>query len=103
MGRHKAVWSNHPRKIDLAGTPDRFQALPGVEIGLQGPLMTPFEVLIMLIVWSDIIFSYFRYIFISSKPLILTRRRYPGFFIRPHPDVIRWPRQLWEAWDLGDL
>ena len=35
MGRHEAVWSSYPRKIDLAGTPERFQALPGVETGLQ--------------------------------------------------------------------
>ena len=50
MGRHKAVWSNSNCKIDLVDTPDRFQALPGVETGFQDRLMNRFEV---LIVWSD--------------------------------------------------
>ena len=52
MGRHEAVWNNYKCKIDLDGTPDRFQAPPGVESGLQGRLMNQVGV---LIVWSDVI------------------------------------------------
>ena len=43
MGRHEAVWSNSCSKIDLADTPDRFRALPGVETGLRDRNIRVFE------------------------------------------------------------
>ena len=67
MGRHEAVWNNYKCKIDLDGTPDRFQAPPGVESGLQGRLMNQFGV---LIVWSDFSLE-LQFVFIFWKDLLV--------------------------------
>ena len=50
MGRREAVWSIYKCKIDLTDTPDRFQAVPGVETGLQDRKI---NVLRYLIIWYE--------------------------------------------------
>ena len=35
MGHHEPVWRIYKFKIDITDTPDRFQALPGIETALQ--------------------------------------------------------------------
>ena len=61
MGLEWSVWSNSSCKIDLAGTPDRFQALPRSINGLKYPKTTPKMVKkirnfpkIFLIIWTEL-------------------------------------------------